>query len=875
MRFDKKSSSKADKKTPPKAHKKGIVGYNKKTALLEEAITHMNAGKYGRSSAALKELLALDPLNTEARRLFATLHLRLGSLISARTAFESLAREALERQDYWLAESLLREYLSAGPRCVPFLDMLGQLYEAKGDFMAAVAEYGKAIEVLIEDPDPDNPKRAAELFEKIRSVAPDSPVASRLAPLFDPGTGQLLAPPSSTGRDSATETSQAADQLLESNGEPAPSPAASEPPEPVAETATSLESSSSAPEAVTEESVSDLAPHDPAIEPLEICVADQPDNHAGDVHTGSPEPQNVESPPAQTVVEAAITNEEAPFRLVDETSAGVVQSIGTETSHRLPTTSGEFDSHLKHDAASPDMAKPIETPDLSLQEVTNPLAEAPATPLPMPWDQIQDTTLSIPRAIEDETQVPTPQEPESAPITEPADLRDDQPVLPVSSETFLSSMSWEEILAAVGGGASSDAPAPKQSKSVEIKEAVQDSDVADQSHSGTMRDGGLTANSEAAAESQNLSAPMPWEQVQEEAVPILQHEPEPDFGVVPETTVTPFVDDTLSGSSPDTLLFPDGGAAQIPQIMESALPAAPSSPPAPEAFDPAPSTDTTMSFAQTIASDALAIEEPAIEEPAVGSGDHYPLQSSQDDDTASAVDEPTFPLDSSEHMAVEAAVQDAAPITTERASVSEPSEDYVEDQDRATPLQIVPIQMEPPSEATSIGDAGVGGDSIEKACEPLTPPAATGAQIAQNNLPAHEDSLGEEAISPEPPSVNVDEAAAISGQPPTVQTTPVPEDHTTSGDIKILWDNPTLQPASEQAGSGLLTRWLRRPKAADQADTQASTEAQTLASDETQMSSPDAERDAGSSFIHRTRYTARAYIVRPEGLRRDRHRRVV
>ncbi len=845
MRFDKKSSSKADKKTPPKAHKKGIVGYNKKTALLEEAITHMNAGKYGRSSAALKELLALDPLNTEARRLFATLHLRLGSLISARTAFESLAREALERQDYWLAESLLREYLSAGPRCVPFLDMLGQLYEAKGDFMAAVAEYGKAIEVLIEDPDPDNPKRAAELFEKIRSVAPDSPVASRLAPLFDPGTGQLLAPPSSTGRDSATETSQAADQLLESNGEPAPSPAASEPPEPVAETATSLESSSSAPEAVTEESVSDLAPHDPAIEPLEICVADQPDNHAGDVHTGSPEPQNVESPPAQTVVEAAITNEEAPFRLVDETSAGVVQSIGTETSHRLPTTSGEFDSHLKQDAASPDMAKPIETPDLSLQEVTNPLAEAPATPLPMPWDQIQDTTLSIPRAIEDETQVPTPQEPESAPITEPADLRDDQPVLPVSSETFLSSMSWEEILAAVGGGASSDAPAPKQSKSVEIKEAVQDSDVADQSHSGTMRDGGLTANSEAAAESQNLSAPMPWEQVQEEAVPILQHEPEPDFGVVPETTVTPFVDDTLSGSSPDTLLFPDGGAAQIPQIMESALPAAPSSPPAPEAFDPAPSTDTTMSFAQTIASDALAIEEPAIEEPAIEdrsieSADHQPLQSSQNDETAPGVDESAFALDSSEPMAIEVVVQDAVPITAERAPVSEPSEDHVEDHDRATmPLQIVPVEMEPTSEAASIADAGVGGDSIEGACESPTPPATAGAQIAQNNLPAHADSRGEEAIALEPPSVNVDEAAAISAHPPAAQTTSVPDDHPTSGDIKILWEDPTLQPTSEQAGSGLLTRWLRRPKAADQADTQVSNEAQTSALDETQTLASD------------------------------------
>ena len=136
-----------------------MVGYSKKSALLEEAITHMNAGRYGRSSTALKELLALDPHNTEARRLFATLHLRLGSLVTARQAFESLVNEAIERQDLWLAESLLREYLAAGPRCVPFLELLAHVYEEKGDVMAAVAELGKAIDILIEDPDSENLKK--------------------------------------------------------------------------------------------------------------------------------------------------------------------------------------------------------------------------------------------------------------------------------------------------------------------------------------------------------------------------------------------------------------------------------------------------------------------------------------------------------------------------------------------------------------------------------------------------------------------------------------------------------------------------------------------------------------------------------------------
>ena len=194
MRTDKKPLQKSDKKTPPRVHNRGVVGYSKKSALLEEAITHMNTGKYGRSSAALKQLLALDPHNTEARRLFATLHLRLGSLVPARQEFESLAKEAIERQDFWLAESLLREYLAAGPRCIPFLELLAHVYEGKGDAVAAVTELGKAIEILLEDPDSENPGKPSQLYTKVRELAPASSVACQFASLFDIQTGELLAP---------------------------------------------------------------------------------------------------------------------------------------------------------------------------------------------------------------------------------------------------------------------------------------------------------------------------------------------------------------------------------------------------------------------------------------------------------------------------------------------------------------------------------------------------------------------------------------------------------------------------------------------------------------------------------------------------------
>lgn len=194
MQIDKKALQKSDKKTPSRVVKGDLVGYGEKSALLEDAIAQMNAGKYGKAVVAVKELLALDSHNTEARRLFATLHLRLGSLVTARQAFESLATEAIGRQDFWLAESLLREYLAAGPRCVPFLELLAHVYEGKGDTMGAVAELGKAIDILIEDPIPENLQKPAELYVKVRALEPASPVALQFASLFDIQTGELLAP---------------------------------------------------------------------------------------------------------------------------------------------------------------------------------------------------------------------------------------------------------------------------------------------------------------------------------------------------------------------------------------------------------------------------------------------------------------------------------------------------------------------------------------------------------------------------------------------------------------------------------------------------------------------------------------------------------
>ena len=326
----------------------------------------MNAGKYGRSSAALKELLALDPHNTEARRLFATLHLRLGSLVTARQAFESLAREAIERQDYWLAESLLREYLAAGPRCVPFLELLAHVFEGKGDAMAAVAELGKAIDILVEDPDPDSPQKPGQLYAKIREVAPASPVAFRLASMFDIQTGEFLRSPVNPAaqqpvQDHTPPSSEGAvpSRPVESNTEVMPW---EQPGESQAIT-TSL--STSSPFSVNPEESQFEATSVPPVE--------------SDIQYSS-DGQSLEAlSPSQPVTdEPGLTASAVPESLSENEAA---------TTDGLSTLSPSDES--------------IQIPPLSDQPEALPSEQAPITSAsssltsPMPWEQVEETTIPI------------------------------------------------------------------------------------------------------------------------------------------------------------------------------------------------------------------------------------------------------------------------------------------------------------------------------------------------------------------------------------------------------------------------------------------------------------------------------------------------
>ncbi|MDF2458996.1 MAG: hypothetical protein K0S79_1412 [Nitrospira sp.] len=439
MRTDKRPSQRPDKKAPSRVHKRGVVGYSKKTALLEEAITHMNTGKYGRSSAALKELLALDPQNTEARRLFATLHLRLGSLVTARQAFESLANEAIGRQDYWLAESLLREYLAAGPRCVPFLEQLAYVYQEKGDELAAVGELGKAIEILRDDPDPDNPQKAAQLYSKIRELAPASSVAMQLATLFDVQTGEFLVRPSaqSSAHDDASsslpdasatahvehllpevmpwEVTEETPAVPDSEARPAAPDATGE--EAVLSTSSVIENVISTDQAVSESA--QCMPVDESPLSFTLRTEETPIEPSADASDTTAVPSESVSPQASDAMPSHMPWEQmadASIQIIEPESPsppnpGLLESILATLRTEDNSVTSEASVAAEETARQVEVEEPM-APAPAAAEETAPQAEAeePMAPAPvadgdiafvslsspMPWEQVSDAAMQIP-----------------------------------------------------------------------------------------------------------------------------------------------------------------------------------------------------------------------------------------------------------------------------------------------------------------------------------------------------------------------------------------------------------------------------------------------------------------------------------------------
>jgi len=154
--------------------------------LLAEAARRMNEGQYAGAEAILTQLLSQEPGNPEVCQLLAKLHLKRGDLAVALNEYRFLAGAAMRAQDYELAESLIGEYLIVDPACVALLELRGEIHEKKGNGEAAAIQYGKALDVLLVHPEPGMPTLPAELYAKIKMLAPASPLVSRFTPVFEP-----------------------------------------------------------------------------------------------------------------------------------------------------------------------------------------------------------------------------------------------------------------------------------------------------------------------------------------------------------------------------------------------------------------------------------------------------------------------------------------------------------------------------------------------------------------------------------------------------------------------------------------------------------------------------------------------------------------
>ena len=154
------------------------------TDLLAEASRRIEEKQYAGAEAILNQMLTKEPGNPRVCQLLARLHLQQGQLQVALGEYRFLAGAALRAQDYPQAEALIHEFLAVEPQSVPLLELHGELYEEKGEIETAVQHYGQAIEVLLKNPEPGMPTLHEEIFEKVQSLAPESPIVKRLAALM-------------------------------------------------------------------------------------------------------------------------------------------------------------------------------------------------------------------------------------------------------------------------------------------------------------------------------------------------------------------------------------------------------------------------------------------------------------------------------------------------------------------------------------------------------------------------------------------------------------------------------------------------------------------------------------------------------------------
>ena len=176
---------------------------------LEQAQRQIEAGEFDQAETVLSDLLSAQPGDPEVCRLLAMLHLKRGELPLALSEIQFLSEAAIRAEDYGLAESMILEYLKADQKCISLLELLGGLYEHKGESSPAAIQYGKAMAALLEHPDHEAPDRPAELLAKIKALDPTNPIITELsATLASPHGAKPVSPPEAVKEQATIQISE-------------------------------------------------------------------------------------------------------------------------------------------------------------------------------------------------------------------------------------------------------------------------------------------------------------------------------------------------------------------------------------------------------------------------------------------------------------------------------------------------------------------------------------------------------------------------------------------------------------------------------------------------------------------------------------------
>ncbi len=186
--------------------------------LLTEAMRRIEEKQYEGAEAILNQILTREPGNPQVCQLLARLHLQRGDVQVALGEYRFLAGAALRAHDLGLAESLIEEFLSAEPNSVPLLELKGELFEEKGDHGGAALQYAKAVELLLEHPEPGMESLHEELFEKVKALSNDQTFVNQLAAKIHGGaTGEPTEPVQTASmQDTMTNGNSAVDDSAES-----------------------------------------------------------------------------------------------------------------------------------------------------------------------------------------------------------------------------------------------------------------------------------------------------------------------------------------------------------------------------------------------------------------------------------------------------------------------------------------------------------------------------------------------------------------------------------------------------------------------------------------------------------------------------------